>query len=70
MSWNRWAIVEGHYVFCCLWHSGQSSELYLRLCRIGRYFKPGPLWSESKALEDPETAAVYEALLEKHRLTE
>lgn len=42
MYFNRWDIVMGHYVFYALWHEGQTSERYARLCRILKYFKPSP----------------------------
>ena len=66
---NRWAIVEGHYLYCLLHHGGQSCPLYARLCRISEYFTPGPLWSESQILdgdnpEDEETREVYRELVE------
>ena len=44
-SIDRFDYCEGTYVFCSEHHSGQSSELYARLCRIGQWFKPGVLWS-------------------------
>jgi hypothetical protein len=71
MTWDRFAIVEGHYLYCTLWHEGQFSDLYKRLCRIGEYFTPGAMWSESRILENEDgehdaTLEVYFGLLEKH----
>ena len=67
---DRFSVVEGHYLYCVLHHDGQFSPLYARLCRIGRYFTPGPCWSESRILEDTSgehcaTQAVYWALVAK-----
>ena len=50
---------------------GQACPLYAKLCRIGEYFTPGPMWSESRILNDNtgehyETQEVYRALCEKH----
>ena len=67
---HRFAIIEGHYLYASLHHGGQGCPLYARLCRIGEYFKPGPMWSESRILEpdDPfdenrETREVYANLV-------
>ena len=41
MYFDRFDIVEAHYWFTAHYHGGQFSDLYSRLCRIGRYFSPG-----------------------------
>ncbi len=41
MYWDRFDIVEAHYLYCSEWHSGQWSDLYAKMCRIQGYFKPG-----------------------------
>ena len=41
MYWDRWDIVEAHYWFAVHYHGGQWSDLYVRQCRILRYFNPG-----------------------------
>jgi hypothetical protein len=63
---DRFSIVLGHYVYYALWHSGQSSREYERLCKISRYFKPGfrALNLETEGNEDAK--AVYLALCDKH----
>ena len=43
MYWDRFDIVEAHYLFCEHYHSGQWSPEYARLCRISRYYKPSPM---------------------------
>ena len=43
MYFDRWDIVEAHYWFAVHYHCGQFSELYAKLCRISRYFKPSIL---------------------------
>lgn len=40
MYWDRFDIVEAHYIFCRDWHDGQWSDLYARMCRIQKYFEP------------------------------
>ncbi len=42
MYFDRFDIVEAHYLYCADYHEGQASRLYARLCRILQYFKPGP----------------------------
>lgn len=66
MNWDRFDIVEAHYAFCCDYHSGQSSELYARLCRISRYFSPSPLFRGFASLTE-NGQEIYRALEEKHR---
>ena len=70
-EWDRFSIVEGHYLYCILHHEGQFSDLYARMCRISEYFTPGPMWSESRLLENENgehygTLAVYVNLKEKN----
>jgi len=40
MIFDRFDILEAHYVFAMQFHGGQGSELYARLSRISRFFKP------------------------------
>lgn len=54
---DRFQIVLGHYVFCMLWHGGQTCPLYARLCRIDRYFKPG---YRGLCLDNPENEMAKE----------
>jgi hypothetical protein len=42
MYWNRFDIVEAHYLFLIHYHEGQWSEKYSRLSKITTYFKPAP----------------------------
>jgi len=41
MFWNRFDIVEAHYLFCRDYHVGMC-DLYTRLCHIREYFRPAP----------------------------
>jgi hypothetical protein len=38
---DRFAIVQAHYWHAANNHNGQSSYLYAKLSRIGRYYRPG-----------------------------
>jgi hypothetical protein len=40
MEFNRFDIVEAHYLFLTQYHEGQWSEKYSRLSKITTYFKP------------------------------
>ena len=42
MYWDRFDIVEAHYLFLIHYHEGQWSEKYSRLSKITTYFKPAP----------------------------
>jgi hypothetical protein len=42
MYWDRFDIVEAHYLFLTHYHEGQWSEKYSRLSKITTYFKPAP----------------------------
>jgi hypothetical protein len=65
---DRWDIVQGHYVFCMLWHGGQSCPLYARLCRITRprFFKPSPMGINLDADGEEGGREVYLELCRKH----
>lgn len=63
---DRFQIVLGHYVFCMFHHGGQTCPLYARMCRIGRYYKPG---MRGESLDNPDNSLareVYENLCRKH----
>lgn len=47
---GRYEILEAHYAFCSDYYSGQGDPLYARLCRIGKIFKPGPMWKGRDSL--------------------
>lgn len=65
---DRFSIVLGHYMFCCHYHTGQTSALYARLCRISRYLKLSPLWRDSDLFQDENAGAlmVYNELERKN----
>ena len=67
--WERWDIVSAYYAYYSDWHGGQASPEYDRLCRIGRYFKPGMYWNgysdlseNGQAIYDELAASRWEAL--------
>jgi hypothetical protein len=62
MYFDRFDIVEAHYWFASDYHGGQFSELYSRLCRIGRYFKPGACQCGPSS---ENACRIYNALEEK-----
>jgi hypothetical protein len=62
MYWNRFDIVEAHFWFCADYHTGQSSDLYRRLGRIGRYFTPSAM---SHGPTTDNARDIYNALAEK-----
>ena len=66
MYFDRWDIVAAHYAFCVDFHGGQWSDLYRRLCRIGRYYKPSPLDRGRKSLSD-NGRAIYDRLARAER---
>lgn len=61
MYFDRFDIVSAHYAFACDYHSGQFSDLYIKLCRIGNYFKPGPMWNGYESLSE-NGQAIYDNL--------
>lgn len=65
---DRFQIVLGHYLFACHYHNGQSSDLYLKLCRIGRYLTLSPLWQDDDLFDDENMIAleVYNNQERKH----
>lgn len=59
---DRFDIVEGHYWWLVEHHRGQGDERYSRLCRIGRYFRPGALANGPRG----DAADVYASLCERN----
>jgi hypothetical protein len=67
--WNRWDIVSAYYAYYTDWHTGQASYEFARLCRIRRYFNPGPyfdgyasLTENGEAIYDELAASQWESL--------
>ena len=52
MFWDRFDIVSAHYAFACDYHGGQWTGLYARLCRISKYFNPGPMFRGFESLSE------------------
>ncbi len=66
MYWDRFDIVEAHYAFLADYHEGQWSDKYARLCRIGKYFRPSPLFRGFESLTE-NGKAIYQQLEENER---
>jgi len=66
MYWDRFDIIMAHYVFYANWHSGQWSEHYARLCRIGKYFTPAPMGIDLNSEENENAREIYISLCDKH----
>lgn len=67
---DRYMIILGHYHYYSQWHGGQWSKEYERLCRIGRYFKPGLSEEYFEVLEREgyeDAKEVYDNLVTKHK---
>lgn len=65
MYFDRFDIVEAHYLFYSLYHEGQWSEGYRKLCKITSYFSPRfSLRSESDLSENARE--IFDALVKKH----
>ena len=60
---DRFAIIEGHFWYCIDFHSGQSSRLYARYCKISKYFKPGLM---DMGPSSHEAMYVYNELVRKN----
>lgn len=67
MFWNRFDIVEAHYLFCRDYHVGMD-DLYTRLCRIREYFKPDPRLDYDHLTENGQT--IYDTLVVMLNLTD
>lgn len=67
MEFDRFDIVEAHYLFLNDYHEGKHSKKYARLCHILSYFKPSPL---SRGYEDlsENGQAIYDALVAKNTI--
>lgn len=59
-EFDRYDIIEGYYAFYIDYN---CKEYHPRLCRMRRYFKPGPLWKSSNIPEGAKL--VYDNLVEK-----
>lgn len=64
---DRFSFIEAYYAFCCDYHCGQTCELYQKLSRISRYFKPSPLFKGEDSL-DEYGKEVYAGLEQKYKI--
>lgn len=63
MYFNRFDIVQAHYLAYCHCHSGQWSREYARLSKILSYFKPSPMLSVDSLSENAKE--IYDNLCSK-----
>ena len=52
MWFDRFDILSAHYAFCADFYNGQGCDLYAKLCRIGKLFKPGASWKGYDSLSE------------------
>lgn len=64
MYFDRFDICEAHYAFAADYHAGQGSDLYARLSRISRYFRPSPLFRGYDSLSE-NGKEIYAGLMER-----
>jgi len=57
-DFTRYDLIEVWYWYCALYHNGQGSKLYERLCKSK--FRPGPMAREPT----PDDSVVYDLLRE------
>ena len=65
MYFDRFDILEAHFLFLSLWHEGQYSKKYERLSRMTSYFTPRP--SLRPATLTANGRAIYSALVRRER---
>ncbi len=65
---SRFDIAEGWYVYLTLWHGGQGSREYARLCRLLTWFTPRPNLKHDTLSEDGYT--VYNSIVNRRRAGE
>lgn len=65
MYFDRFDIVEAHYLFYSHYHSGGASEGYKRLSRItgSMHFRPSPLLAYDTLSENAQ--AIYDNLVRR-----
>ncbi len=65
MYFDRFDIVEAHYLYCSEYHSGQWSDLYARLSKILTKlgFRPRPSLNYDTLSENAQT--IYDNLVNK-----
>ena len=66
MYFDRFDIVEAHYLFYSQYHEGQFSDGYRKLSRILSYYRPGLMgWSDENDLNE-NARAIYDNLVAQH----
>jgi len=66
MYFDRFDIVEAHYMFYSHYHEGQFSDGYRKLSHILSQFRPGLYgWSDENNL-NPNARAIYDNLVAKY----
>lgn len=55
---NQFEIAEAVHCYASLWHDGKGSDLYSVLSQSE--FRPGPLWTETRCLEENEYVSLLD----------
>ena len=66
MYFDRFDICSAHYLFACLWHSGQGSEIYAKFAQLERIgFRPSPSLATPADL-DSNAKEIFRQLVVAH----
>jgi hypothetical protein len=67
MYFDRFDIVEAHYMFYSHYHEGQFSDGYRKLSHILSQYRPSPFadWSDENNLNE-NARAIYDNLVKKY----
>ena len=66
MYFDRFDIVEAHYMFYSQYHEGQFSDKYRKLSLIQQVYRPGLYgWSDRNDLNE-NARAIYDNLVAKY----
>lgn len=68
-TFNRFDIVTAHYVFNALWHEGQFSDKYKRLCGILEYYRPSPSGVDLDQPGQENARSIYLELCKREGMT-
>lgn len=65
MYFNRFDIVEAHYMYYTNYHGGMHTTEYARLSKILTYFTPSPLLRTEDDLEE-NSRMIYDSLVQEN----
>lgn len=69
MYFDRWDICQAYYCYFSLYHNGQWSIEYERLCKMGKYYHSGHRGVSEQSLSD-NAREIYKQLLERNGIKE